>query len=178
MIQLTGPGGAGKSATGLALAQRLNTAFVDLDTEFIARNGDLSIFIASHGYDTYARQNVTSYRALLDDASSLQVMTLSSGFMTYREEVHPDYVVLRQQILASPLTFVLLPSLDQETCVAEVVRRQLQRPFARSPQREEEVIRVRFPVHAGLPTRKVLTDRPIAAVVDEIIGLLGRPSSA
>lgn len=107
------------------MAQRLNTAFVDLDAEFIARNGDLSTFIASHGYEAYARQNVTAYRALLDNASSLQVMALSSGFMTYREEVHPDDVVFRQQILASPLTFVLLPSLDQETCVAEVVRRQL-----------------------------------------------------
>jgi len=153
-------------------------AFTDLDVEFIARNGDISAFIDSHGYDAYARQNLISYLALLDHASSPQVIALSSGFMTYREDIHSDYLRLRQQILASPLTFVLLPSLDQETCVAEVVRRQLQRPFARSPQREEEVIRVRFPVYAGLPARKVLTDRPTAKVVDEIVGLLGHPSSA
>jgi shikimate kinase len=34
VIQLIGPGGAGKSTVGALLARRLGVAFVDLDTEF------------------------------------------------------------------------------------------------------------------------------------------------
>lgn len=67
-----------------------------------------------------------------------------------------------------------LPSLDLETCVAETVRRQLLRPFARPPEREEHVIRTRFPFYAGLPARKVATMRPNDAVVDELCAILSR----
>jgi shikimate kinase len=41
MIQLVGPGGAGKTTTGAALAERLGVPFVDLDAEFAASSGDL-----------------------------------------------------------------------------------------------------------------------------------------
>jgi shikimate kinase len=70
------------------------------------------------------------------------------------------------------LTFVLLPTLDIETCVAETVRRQVTRSFARSPEREEHVIRTRFPIYASLPPRKIETMRPVAVVVAEILGLI------
>jgi hypothetical protein len=52
--------------------------------------------------------------------------------------------------------------------VHEIVRRQLQRPFARPAAREEEVIRERFSTYFGLPARKVETMRPIEAVVAEL----------
>ena len=39
MIQLIGPGGAGKTTTGGALAKRLDVRFVDLDEEFVASHG-------------------------------------------------------------------------------------------------------------------------------------------
>ena len=42
MIQLIGPGGAGKTTIGAALADRLGARFVDLDAEFISRHGDIS----------------------------------------------------------------------------------------------------------------------------------------
>jgi shikimate kinase len=70
----------------------------------------------------------------------------------------------------SASTVVLLPSLDLEACVAEIVRRQISRPFARSAEREEPVIRARFPIYVDLPARKVETMRPVREVLDELAG--------
>ena len=61
--------------------------------------------------------------------------------MTYQAHSHPRYVEVRQRVASSPSTFVLLPSLDVEACVSEVVRRQVGRRFARTPHHEEQVIR-------------------------------------
>jgi shikimate kinase len=169
MIQLVGPGGAGKTSVGVALAAQPGVRFVDLDAEFAARYGDISAYIDTHGYDAYAQRNVGLYSALVGELEPLDVVALSSGFMTYRHDIHPGYVRRCQQIASSALTFVLLPSLDVETCVAEIVRRQLRRPFARAPEREAEVIRARLPIYAGLPARKVETMRPIDTVVAELL---------
>lgn len=171
MIQLIGPGGAGKSSAGALLARRLGVAFVDLDGEFSAGVGDISRYLDSFGYAAYARQNVEVYIAV-GARGSTGVVALSSGFMTYPSVVHPAYEACRQHIAASASTFVLLPSLDVEACVAETVRRQLFRPFARSPEREAQVMRRRFPIYASMSARKVETMRPIGDVVDAIVAAL------
>lgn len=44
-IHLVGPGGAGKSTVGHALARRLGVAFIDLDEEFKARTGDITTYM-------------------------------------------------------------------------------------------------------------------------------------
>lgn len=170
---MIGPGGAGKTTTGAALADRLDVPFTDLDAEFAASRGDVSAYLDAHGYDAYAAQNVNLYSALTNAAESFRVFALSSGFMTYRRNVHSSYPGLREMVASSPLTFVLLPSLDLETCVAETVRRQLTRSFARSPQREEQVIRARFAIYASLSARKVETMRPVALVVAELLAVIG-----
>ena len=172
MIHLIGPGGAGKTTAGAALADRLDLPFVDLDAEFAASRGDVSAYVDTHGYDAYAAQNVSVYSALTSVAEPFRVVALSSGFMTYRRDVHPSYPSLREKVASSPLTFVLLPTLDLQTCVAETVRRQLTRAFAKSSEREEHVIRTRFPIYASLPTRKVETMQPVAVVVAELLELL------
>ncbi len=69
---------------------------------------------------------------------------------------------------ATSSTFVLIPSLDRELCVAETVRRQLPRPFARSRAAEEATIRRRFPLYVGLPARKFETMKSPCVVADEI----------
>ncbi|HET7233862.1 MAG TPA: shikimate kinase [Longimicrobium sp.] len=171
MIRLVGAGGAGKTTIGAALAERLGMPFLDLDAEFTSSHGDISAYLAAHGYDAYAGRNVSLHSALAGEPERSAVIALSSGFMTYRHDVHPDYAGLRQHIAMSELTFVLLPSLDLETCVAETVRRQLRRPFARMPEREEQVIRSRFSIHARLPARKVETLRPVDAVVAELVSM-------
>lgn len=173
MIRLIGPGGAGKTSTGSLLARRLGTRFVDLDERFGAVVGDISAYLESHGYDAYAASNVDVYVDLVRGMEERAcVVALSSGFMTYRDAVHPAYARLRSEIAARPATFVLLPSLDLETCVAETVRRQLGRPFRRSAAREEEVIRARFALYRDLSATRIETMRPAEDVVDAMVAHL------
>ena len=172
MIRLVGPGGAGKSTTGAMLAQRLGVAFVDLDGRFAAMYGDISEYLDVHGDAAYATQNVQNYLNVVGAEAEAVVLALSSGFMTYANDVHPDYPQLRREIAVSPTTLVLLPSLDYETCVAETVRRQLGRPFSRSAEHEEQVVRLRFGVYRDLPAKKVETMRPIPEVVEAAVANL------
>jgi len=175
MISLIGPGGAGKSTIGALVAERLGVPFVDLDRHFAGRVGDISEYIGRHGYDAYARENVEAYCSLFREGIRPEVVALSSGFMTYASDTHPEYGRVRRELEECAQTFVLLPSLNRELCVAETVRRQVARPFGRSPEREEAVIRARFEIHIAVPTRKIATMRPGAAIVDEI---LAAPSPA
>jgi len=176
-ITLIGPGGAGKTTVGRLLAERLGTIFVDLDQCFRDRAGDISDFIDRFGYRAYAHANVEICRSVMIERNGRRVVALSSGFMTYPPDVHPQYSSLHRDIERHPTTFVLLPSLDRDICVAETVRRQITRPFARPAAREEAVIRERFPVHVGLRAGKIETMRTIEAVVDEILAAMP-PQSA
>jgi shikimate kinase len=175
LIRLIGPAGAGKTTVGLALANRLRLPFVDLDQQFTLRFGDISDYLAAYGYATYARHNVQVYLDTLQLSSEDAVFALSSGFMTYGGEIHPDYLAVCQEIVASPTTVALFPSFDYETCVNETVRRQLLRPFSRSPEREEQVIRSRFDLYWKLPTKKCETMKAVDAVVEAMLTPPPRP---
>jgi shikimate kinase len=168
-VTLIGPGGAGKSTVGALLAERLKSTFVDLDQHFGARAGDISEYINCFGYEAYARENVETYRSLMREGRGQFVVALSSGFMTYPLNVHPEYASLRRQIERNPATFVLIPSLNRALSVAETVRRQLGRRFARSAGKEEAVIRERFPIYIDLRPRKVETMRPLTTIVNELV---------
>ena len=172
MIRLVGPGAAGKTTVGLALANRLGVPFADLDNQFRTRVGDISAYLGVHGYQAYANQNIQVYLDTLGLFQKEAVFALSSGFMTYRDDAHPDYRGIYREIVASPSTIVLLPSFDYETCVTETVRRQLRRPFSRSAEREEQVIRTRFGVYWDLPSKKFETDDPVDTVVHGLVAHL------
>ena len=168
MIQLIGPGGAGKSTVGAALATRLGCPFHDLDRAFERRRTDIDAFIGAQGYAAYARENVALYLEVMLHLADA-VLALSSGFMVYPPAVHPAYPAVRDALARGSRTVVLLPSLDRETCVAEIVRRQLSRPFGRRDSaREEAVIRERFEPYMGLPAIKVETMRPPSDVAAAI----------
>lgn len=154
------------------MADRLNVRFVDLDAMFVALHGDVGAFIDENGYEAYAARNVETYRAVSSASQAPGVLALSSGFMVYPDNIHPDYPAIREAIASSQWTFLLLPAPDLETCVSETVRRQLQRPFARTPQREEQVIRTRFFAYDLLPVRKVMTKAPVSDVVEVIMAFL------
>ena len=136
------------------------------------RVGDISEYIDEHGYESYARENVAAYCSLFGGEPLPGVLALSSGFMTYEGDIHPKYASVRAEVVRSPTTFVLLPSLDPGPCVAETVRRQVGRPFRRSAAKEEAVIRTRFPIYRELPIQKVKTMRPPDVIADEIVAIL------
>ena len=71
---------------------------------------------------------------------------------------------------------MLIPSLNRDICIAETVRRQVARPFARTAAQEEAVIRERFPIYVGLRARKIETMSPLAMVVDELLIAVSRLS--
>jgi len=172
MIQLIGPGGAGKSTVGAALAARLGCPLVDLDREFERRHTDIDAFIAAHGYAAYARENVETYSAVASDCPAC-VLVLSSGFMVYPASVHPAYPAAREAIARDRATLVLVPSLKRDVCIAETVRRQLGRPFCRrDAARERAVIEERFGRYVELPATKVETMRPAAEVAAAILAAL------
>ena len=173
MIQLIGPGGAGKSTAGAALATRLGMPFYDLDREFERRRGDIDRWIDVRGYEAYACENVKVYLEIVRNPPEA-VLALSSGFMVYPPAVHPAYASVCQAIVGSQSTFVLLPSCEREACVAETVRRQRGRAIGRrSAAREEVVIRERFERYMALPAMKVETMRPAAEVAALIQAKLG-----
>jgi len=171
MIHLVGPGGAGKSTVGSELASRLDLPFIDLDLEFTEHVGDISHHIDHRGYHSYASENVRLCLSIIA-TPGYGVIALSSGFMAYPESVHPAYPALRSVICKSPTTFVLLPSLDLEACVDEIVRRQIARPIGRSPEREEAVIRDRYAIYLAIPATRIETMRPVTEIVEQMIAQL------
>jgi shikimate kinase len=171
-ISLVGPGGAGKSTIGALLAERLGLSFLDLDRHLATRIGDIGAYIDRHGYDAYARENVETYCSLRREGICTGVVALSSGFMTYPRSIHREYSRVRRDLERHPGTFVLLPSFDLEICVAETVRRQIARPFGRTPAKEEAVVRRRFKIYMAVMARKIDSMRPRDEVVDEIASAL------
>ena len=133
---------------------------------------EISEHIGRHGYDNYARENVETYCSLFRAAIRPGVIALSSGFLTYPPEIHSEYSRVRRELEQHPNTFVLLPSLDRDVCVAETIRRQIARPFGRPSSKEEAVIRARFEIYMSLPGRRIETMRPAAAAVAEIVAAL------
>lgn len=174
MIQLIGPGGAGKSTVGRLIAEHLACPFLDLDRLFETTHGDIDRFLQEAGYETYARVNVDTYCAI--DLGQTGVLAMSSGFMTYPDHHHPALRTLRCAIASSPSTVVLLPSFDLEICAAEIVRRQQGRGFPRrrSDAREMEVIRERFPIYRALPVVQIETMQSPSAVAVAVVKALRR----
>jgi shikimate kinase len=151
VVQLIGPGGAGKTTIGRVLAELLDWTFVDLDAQFMSREGDVARCIADHGYLGYTRRNLAVHRDVRRSFVAPTVYALSSGFMTYPVDIDNDYAEIRDGIERDALTLLLLPSFDLETCVEIIVQRQLARPYLRGDSASETSrIRQRFPLFMAL----------------------------
>jgi 3',5'-cyclic-AMP phosphodiesterase len=69
VIHLIGPGAAGKTTTGMALAENLELPFIDLDGAYM-KHADIDEDITKHGYDYYVARNVDIYLQLCQTASA------------------------------------------------------------------------------------------------------------
>lgn len=169
VLHLVGPGGAGKTSVGPILAQRLGWQFVDLDEHFMSCEGSIAASIDASGYAGYSRRNIAVYRKVRCSLASSTVLALSSGFLTYPEDVDPEYQTLRCSIEADALTSLLLPSFELETCVEIIVQRQLSRPYLPGNRSSEERrIRERFPKFMALPCARFRSDAALDETASQI----------
>lgn len=175
LLHLVGPGGAGKTSVGPLLAARLSWQFVDLDTEFMRSEGDVAHCIDAYGYTAYAQRNLSVYLGLVQKADGPTVLALSSGFLTYPTNIDPRYAEVRRAIEVNPLTALLLPSFELESCVDIIVKRQLARAYlAGNRVREEQRIRERFPLFTALKCNRFRSDAPPMQLASEIECVAGR----
>lgn len=162
LIHLIGPGGAGKTTTARLLKKEFGFQYADLDEIFILQEGDISNFIDVYGYRQYAIRNLEIYAQLSQSLSQseMHIIVCSSGFKCYPDDISKDYVRIKKQIEQGDFTFLLLPSLDLETCVEEIVDRQIQRSYLNScKQKETQKIRKRFPVYTAFKCKIILTNQ-------------------
>lgn len=172
MVYLIGPGGAGKTTVGSVLASLSGRPFGDLDAHFAARHGDIDRFIEVFGYRAYARANIDVWLELARTLTD-HVMAFSSGFMTYPPDAHSRYAGVRDAVLRHPATFVLLPSLDLEACVAETIHRQTRRGAGRTTAaRAEAKTRERFAAYVALGPAIITTMRRPIDVASDIASRL------
>ncbi|WP_227611008.1 MULTISPECIES: hypothetical protein [unclassified Acinetobacter] len=129
------------------------------------------MIIDRFGYDSYAQENIECYSRIIDSASRdfTTIIVCSSGFMTYREDIHSDYVKIKKQIFEHPLTFVLLPSLCLERCVQEILKRQMGRSYLKIQlEKEQYKITKRFYIYSQLPCKMILTNVEPLCVLNNI----------
>ena len=173
VVHLIGPGGAGKTTVGPGLASRLGWRFIDQDHQFIAREGDVATYIATHGYAGYARRNVAIYLEEIGTLQTPAVFALSSGFMTYPATTGPLYAGICRSIEHGALTALLLPAFELEACVEIIVRRQLGRPYLPGNRVSEEArIRDRFPIFMALQCARFDSSNTPDQVASQIEGIV------
>lgn len=175
LIHLIGPGGAGKTTTARLLKKEFGFQYHDLDEIFMIQEGNISHFINVYGYRQYAIRNLEIYTQLSQSLSlsDMRIIVCSSGFMCYPDDISKDYLRIKKQIENHDFTFLLLPSLNLETCVNEIINRQVQRSYLNlSKEKETQKIRKRFPVYTDLKCKIIFTHQDENKVALEIYSQL------
>lgn len=132
-------------------------------------HGSIGTAIATGGYASYARRNIATYRAVRNSLEAPAVFALSSGFLTYPDDVDEGYPTLRRAIEDDAMTALLLPAFEVDACVEIIVRRQLARPYLPGNRdSEERRIRERWPRFMALPCARFLSDAQPIAIASQI----------
>jgi shikimate kinase len=154
-VALIGPGGAGKSSLGRALAPMLNQRLIDLDRAFGYRVGEIGRFIENEGYEAYKTCNSALAAQIMSEIVDPAVFVTSSGFLT--SDNPAPALAANRALVQNCFSICLLPSRDLGLALGIVVERQLGRPFARNRADEECTIRRRYPEYAQLGDLRVFS---------------------
>ena len=159
-VVVMGPSGSGKSAVGLALAQRLGLPFVDADDLHPAANvTKMAAGIPLDDDDRMPWLGIVG--SALRDASGGAVIACSALARRYRDRIRasaPDAVFVELRV--SP---------------DELARRMNAREHFMPPELLLSQLETLEHLEADERGIVVVNDRPPAAVVDEVCRVLGRP---
>ncbi|MCH7294993.1 shikimate kinase [Acinetobacter higginsii] len=171
-----GPSGAAKTTAAKLLSAESSFDYYDLDEYFMQSEGDITQYIIQHGYKEYAARNMQLQ--IKYDLNKITIIVCSSRFMTYLHGTHQDYIKIKDEIESHIFTFLMLPSLALETCVQEIVARQMNRAYLNPVRAKEELkIRRRFQLYSNFKCRVLLTDQipdQVAANVKQILDTLNK----
>ena len=140
-IFLIGPAGVGKSTCGRVLAEELGYLFVDLDSEFNERVGNIAEYIETQGYAGYGARNTELFLALVGEQKRDAVYAMSAGFLLYPDSVSRNASALSEH----GVSILLLPSRSLEESVEIVVSRVLARRPWLDREKETRKIMDRYP---------------------------------
>ncbi len=168
ILHLIGPGGAGKSTTGVKLAAELGVSCIDLDQEYL-KSSDISADIESRGYEYYVRRNIDCYIDLVGTNESA-VLVVSSGFMTYEYRYHDAIESIHSKVLKCKYTTLLLPFFNEQECIEEIIRRQFTKAHeSKSKEIQRERISKRFQPYLGMGNIKIETKKRVDLVFEETV---------
>ncbi|EBW6765713.1 shikimate kinase [Salmonella enterica subsp. enterica serovar Saintpaul] len=167
VIFLIGPGGVGKTTTGVALSRLSGSPFIDLDDEFCRRILNIRAYIARFGYAAYLQQNAALARTLLPPPGEKAILALSSGFLS--TDTCPEIVAgNRGWVAKHGHAVLLLPARDLPTAEAIVVARQLGRGFGLKRDTETEKFRTRFREYRLLGDTQIFSRAHPSVIAGEI----------
>ena len=161
-VFLIGHGGVGKSTCGPLFAASVGYAFVDLDTEFMRRIGNITAHIEEQGYVEYCRANSRLFYALLEEQQTDTVYALSSGFLVHGE-VDPD-LAKHQEAIKLGVSILLLPAADLAAAEPIIVARQLARNLYTSEASQRRTIRERHPRYLAFGDIQIFSAAPPATI--------------
>jgi shikimate kinase len=143
-IFIIGPAGVGKSTCGRMLAEELGYSFVDLDSAFLKRIGNIPEYIEKEGYVTYGQRNTDLFFTLIAEQERDTVYAMSAGFLLYQD---PNGLSSMNAEALSTLgvSILLLPSRSLEESVSIVVERVLARRPRLNREKETRKIIDRYP---------------------------------
>ena len=155
-----------KSTTWKILSDKLWLEFIDLDIEYMNNIWDITNDIKTKWYEKYYQKNSDLFLSLVNKYKSNYVFALSSGFLTYTNDLTQKHLKIIKENWTSIL---LLPSKSLKESTEIIVKRQLSRWFILEYEREKEKFKIRFWIYKKYWDIKIFSHKPPNKISDKII---------